>query len=75
MGAIKLDGQSQVRGKCQYWRERMNDDDRWDIDLKPHERRVMCSCFVEGDQWDATVGTLPDDCPDRFRCRYHVRTW
>lgn len=72
---MKLDGQAQVRGKCQYWRERMNEDDRWDIDLRPPARRVVCSCFVEGAMWNATVGTLPDDCPDRYTCRYHVSAW
>jgi hypothetical protein len=75
MGPIKLDGQTQVRGKCQYWRERMYEDDRWDTDLKPHTRRVRCSCFVEGTMWEATVGTIPDDCPEHDRCRYHIASW
>lgn len=75
MGPVKLDGQTQVRGKCQYWRERMLEDDRWDLDLKLHAKRVACTCFVEGTRWEATVGTLPNDCPDQHACRYHVTTW
>lgn len=73
--AMKLDGQTQVRGKCQYWRERLYDDDRWDIDVAPQARRVRCSCFIEGATWEATVGTLPEECPNRYTCRYHVPTW
>jgi len=75
MNRTALDGQTQVRGKCQYWRERMHDDDRWDIDLKRDQKRVRCTCFVEGTFWDADVATLPDDCPSRYACRYHVQTW
>jgi hypothetical protein len=72
---LTLDGQTQVRGKCQYWRERMNEDDRWDSDVKYAAKRVRCSCFIEGTLWDATAGELPGECPDALTCRYHVRTW
>lgn len=75
MNPLKLDGQTQVRGKCQYWRERMSEEDRWDSDIKASQKRVRCSCFIEGTQWDATAGTLPEDCPDALTCRYHVRAW
>jgi hypothetical protein len=75
VGQLLLDGQSQVRGKCQYWRERMNEDDRWDTDVKPLAKRVKCSCFIEGTLWDAIVGDLPVECPISLTCRYHVRTW
>lgn len=69
-----LDGQTQVRGKCRYWRERMYEDDRWDIDVKRADKRVRCCCFVEGTFWEASVSTLPEDCPSRHACRYHVQS-
>jgi hypothetical protein len=75
VNALALDGQTNVIGKCQYWRERMNEDDRWDSDVKFAAKRVKCSCFIEGTQWDATAGELPDECPASLTCRYHVRSW
>ena len=65
---MKLDGQTQVPGKCRYWRECLSEDDRWDTDVKPLARRVRCSCFVDGALWESTVGTLPEDCPNRYAC-------
>jgi len=70
-----LDGQSYVRGKCQFWRERMHEEDRWDLDVKRDKKRVRCTCFVEGTLWDTDVATLPDDCPSRWSCRYHIQAW
>ena len=67
-----LDGQTQVRGKCQFWRERADEYDRWDPDVKIPAKRVTCACFIEGRLWQVTVGTLPDDCPESDRCRYHI---
>jgi hypothetical protein len=67
-----LDGQRQIPGKCQFWRERMDEYDRWDRDVKPREKRVVCACFIEGKRWQVTAGTLPADCPDRDHCRYHI---
>lgn len=75
MNALVLDGTLQVEGKCQYWRERMDEDDRWDTGIKFPAKRVRCSCFIEGTQWDTVVGDLPADCPDAAPCRYYVRTW
>jgi hypothetical protein len=75
VSTLTLDGQTSVRGKCQYWRECMNEDDRWENDVKPADKRVKCSCFIEGLQWDATVGDLPGECPEAVSCRYHVKTW
>lgn len=63
-----------VRRKCMYWRERLSDEDRWDTRIKPEDRRVECTCFVEGFGWSVTVSTLPEDCPERRRCRYYIRT-
>lgn len=75
MNATALDGQAQMRGKCQYWRERMYEDDRWDSSVKGGEKRVCCSCFIEGTFWESSVAALPDDCPSRYTCRYHIQAW
>ena len=72
VASTALDGQAQIRGKCQYWRERMDEYDRWDRDVRPADKRVTCSCFVEGRLWAVTVETPPADCPERDRCRYHI---
>lgn len=69
-----MDGYSPVRGKCAFWREQPNDEDTWDLSVKPDDKRVTCTCFVEGDMWPATMSTIPKDCPNRFKCRYYVRT-
>lgn len=63
-----------VRGKCTYWREQLNGEERWDTRIKSADRRVECTCFVEGDIWTVTVGTVPSDCPKRHHCRYYVKT-
>ncbi len=67
------DGYAPVKGKCVYWRERLNEEDRWDVRLREDEKRVECSCFVEGDIWSVTTSTIPNDCPNRWHCRYYIR--
>jgi hypothetical protein len=68
------DGYAPIRKKCTYWRERCSDDDRFDFRMKPEDKRVECSCFVEGKAWQATASTIPSDCPDRLHCRYYNKT-
>lgn len=63
-----------VRGKCTWWREVPNETDRYDGRLKDGERRVGCSCFVEGKAWDFTAATVPDECPDSRYCRYYIKS-
>lgn len=63
---------SPIRGKCFYWREQQNADDVYDTRVKKDERRVECSCFVEGDRWTYTVSSIPSDCPQRLHCRYYI---
>jgi hypothetical protein len=70
-----FEGLIAVGGKCAYWRERMHDDDRFDPDIKEQDKRVVCTCFIEGTSWQATAGTLMPDCPDRWHCRYYVPTF
>lgn len=67
------DGFSPIVGKCNYWRERPNEDDRWDTSVKAPDKRVECSCFIEGKVWYATASDIPGDCPDRFHCRYYIK--
>ena len=50
----------------------LNEEDRYDPSVPPESRRVVCSCWVDGDVWNVTEGTIPDDCPMRFHCRYYV---
>ncbi|MDI6900603.1 MAG: hypothetical protein QMC79_02785 [Anaerosomatales bacterium] len=73
-GSATMDPYAPVKGKCTFWREQPNEDDRWDTSVKPLDRRVTCTCFIEGDVWLVTVGTIPPDCPKRYKCRYYVRT-
>jgi len=61
-----------TRGKCFYWRENPNDEDQWDTRIKKDERRVDCSCFVEGEVWTFTVNSVPSDCPQKMHCRYYI---
>ena len=68
------DGFAPIKGKCNYWREQASEEDRWDPRVKKGDRRVTCSCFVEGDLWEYTETTIPGDCPDRHHCRYYIRT-
>jgi hypothetical protein len=67
------DAYAPVKKKCTYWRERRYDDDRFDSRIKPADKRVECSCFVEGKAWQVTVSTVPSDCPDKLHCRYYIK--
>ncbi len=64
---------SPIRGKCTWWRERAVDEDIYEVRLKDHQRRVTCSCFVEGHVWTHERGELPADCPEARHCRYYIR--
>lgn len=61
-----------TRGKCFYWRESLHGDDVYDVRLKKGQRRVVCSCFVEGETWTYTEVEVPSDCPKKLHCRYHI---
>jgi hypothetical protein len=61
-----------IRGKCFYWRESLNEDDRFDSRVKKGQQRIMCSCFVEGTRWEYTEETTPADCPLKLHCRYYI---
>lgn len=67
------DGFSPIKRKCTYWRERPNEEDRFDSRVKKPDQRIECSCFIEGRMWPATASTIPSDCPERYRCRYYIK--
>lgn len=67
------DGYTPVRGKCTWWREAPHPDDVYDVRLKEHEKRVVCSCHVEGKGWTFTRAELPSDCPESRHCRYYIK--
>jgi len=62
-----------VRGKCVWWREFPNEEDKYNVRLKEHEKSVQCSCFVEGKGWTIKRADIPDDCPDARKCRYYIK--
>ena len=68
-----VDAFSPVKGKCLWWREIPNDEDTYGVRLKEHEKRVYCSCFVEGKGWTVSRGEVPEDCPDARMCRYYIK--
>lgn len=67
------DAYTPIRGKCTWWRELDDDEDQWDVRLKEFERRVHCSCFVEGKAWTWARQDLPADCPEYRHCRYYIK--
>lgn len=67
------DSYEPVRGKCVWWREVPNAEDRFDIDVKPDRKRIECSCFVEGYQWTFATVELPVECPRSNECRYYTK--
>lgn len=69
-----MDGFNPVKGKCVYWRESLHIDDKHDMSIKPPDKRVVASCFVEGDVWEYTASTVPADCPRSRQCRYHIKS-
>jgi hypothetical protein len=68
-----MDIYAPVKGKCMWWREFADEEDRFDQRLSPGRRRVSCVCFVEGDRWQYLSQDVPADCPLGRRCRYHIK--
>ena len=62
-----------VKGKCTWWREIPNEEDRHDISLRANKKRVECVCVVEGRTWQHIAKDVPSDCPDGRSCRYYVK--
>ena len=69
-----MDGFSPIKGKCRFWREAADPDDTFDTRLKKEDKRVTCTCFVEGDMWVEKTKDVPADCPKQYHCRYYIKT-
>lgn len=67
------DGYSPIKGKCTWWREMPVDDDVYDTRVKDDQKRISCSCFVEGKGWVVPRAELPSDCPESRHCRYYIK--
>lgn len=69
-----MDPYAPIKGKCAFWREHPNEEDVWDMSVKKEDKRVTCTCFIDGDLWMKTASTVPADCPKQHKCRYYVRS-
>ena len=70
---MERDPYAPIKGKCVWWREFPVEEDKWNTRLKPDDRAIACSCFVEGKGWMVKSIELPDDCPDKRACRYYIK--
>ena len=68
-----MDAYTPIKGKCTWWRECLKEDDRYDIMIKDADKRIDCSCFVEGFVWQFPKSEVPADCPKNRSCRYYIR--
>lgn len=73
IGGQLVDAYAPVKGKCTWWREVIIDEDLHDIMVKPDDKRVRCSCFVEGYYWMHPAAEVPDECPKMRHCRYYIK--
>jgi hypothetical protein len=67
------DPYSPIRGKCVWWREVANNEDLYDARLKDPQRRIECTCFVEGFRWEMQTAEVPPECPKSKQCRYYIK--
>jgi len=70
---MEHDPYSPVKEKCIWWREFPVQEDKWDMRIKDVDKRIACSCFVEGKGWEFKTCELPPECPDSRACRYYIR--
>ncbi|MDH4139094.1 MAG: hypothetical protein OEV43_00815 [Coriobacteriia bacterium] len=68
-----MDIYSPIRGKCTWWREIPSEEDAHDLRVKAPDKRVNCSCFVEGEYWIHRSADVPSDCPNARSCRYYIK--
>ena len=62
-----------IPGKCMWWREVPNETDIHDRMLKASDKRVDCTCFVEGKAWTFKECEVPIECPEHRYCRYYIK--
>jgi len=65
-----VDPNAPIKGKCVWWREFPNEEDTYNVRVKEHDKRVNCSCFVEGRRGLSRVPM----CPPTVRTRAHAAT-
>ncbi len=68
-----MDAFSPIPGKCQFWREQPDEDDRYDSSIRFEDKRVRATCWIDGELWVVTNATVPSDCPKRMQCRYYIK--
>jgi hypothetical protein len=68
-----VDKFSTIRGKCVWWREIPNAEDLYDVSVKTADKRIDCSCFVEGHRWSFPSSEVPSECTRARTCRYYVK--
>ncbi|HET6498887.1 MAG TPA: hypothetical protein VFH17_07545 [Coriobacteriia bacterium] len=68
-----MDPFSPVKGNCTWWREVMVDEDVHLTTLKQGDKRVRCTCFVEGYYWVYRSADVPSLCPRSRHCRYYIK--
>ncbi|KAF0206815.1 MAG: hypothetical protein Q8S43_03810 [Actinomycetota bacterium] len=69
-----MDAYTPIKGKCRFWREAPEMDDLYNTAIKKDDKRVVCTCFVEGDMWVVPTKDTPSDCPKHRMCRYYIKT-
>lgn len=67
------DGFTPISGKCTWWRERAVEEDVWSPRLRAEEKRVNCSCFLEGYVWTVQRQEIASECPRNRMCKYYIR--
>jgi len=70
---MEQDPYAPIKGKCTWWREFPNEEDKHDVRLKEPEKRIYCSCFVEGMGWTFRRAEVPSQCPEARACRYFIK--
>ncbi len=68
-----MDAYTPVKGKCMWWRETLDEEERHDTRVKREDVKVLCTCFVEGHFWTYRQAEMPADCPQCRHCRYYIR--
>jgi hypothetical protein len=71
--AYAMDGFTPIKGKCTWWRETLDAEERHNRSIKPEDVTVRCVCFVEGHYWSHRRADVPEDCPECRRCRYYIK--
>ena len=72
-GGGEVNGFHPIKGKCTWWREVPRDEDVYDVRIKAEDKRIACTCFVEGEYWEFPTSQVPPQCPRWRQCRYYIK--